>query len=154
MVIPVEWFFLLNYIYTPMHIYVYAYVYTQIHVDVTGTVAKWMRPRGTSNFAWKFYLKSDFSVLFGCRRVTREDEQRMGTRASLEFVGKSGIPDYLQSVLFCGWNLAIWGLNCMRNWVFTVTGVYSSARFHFPELNSGDTSALLSFIKSSLNYRK
>jgi len=42
----------------------------------------------------------------------------------------------------------------MRTGVFTVTWVYSSARFHFPELNSRDTSALPSFIKSFLHSRR
>lgn len=120
---------------------VYFYVYS------LEDVAEWMCPRVLSTSAWKFCLNCAFQPCLAASVA-------QGCWSSLELVGKWGSSAPLQPGLLPECNLPVQGLNFMRSWVFTVTWVYSSARFHFPELNSTDTSALLSFIKTSLNDQK
>jgi len=63
-------------------------MYTHVHVDaVTGAAEKGMCLRNLSSIL-EILLKVRFSVLSGSLGVNREDQQRMGTWASLEFVGK------------------------------------------------------------------
>lgn len=140
---PVECFFSLsNYIYRERYVY--------MHTDPCGSHnwgrSRMDRPKGYQELSLEIFFEALFSFLFGCIWVTQGDEQRMGTWASLEFIGKLDISACLKSMWFCGYNLAIQGLNFMRNGVFPVTWVHSSAKFNFPELNSRDTSAFLSLI--------
>lgn len=111
----------------------------------TGTVAKWTYPRVIGNLAWEFCLDSDVCL----HHRDTGWSVRNGNSDILEFIGESGLLDSIASVLFCGYKWAKWGLNFMRNGVFAMTWVYSSARLHLPELNSRDTPALPSFIRSS-----
>lgn len=115
----------------------------------TWDFSKMVCPKILSTSAWKLCLNS---AVHPC--VAAVTQGSLGGWSSLELVGKWGSSASLQPGLLSGCNLPVQGLNFMRSWVFTLTWVYSSARFHFPELNSTDTSALVSFIKTSFNDQK